>query len=259
MVTDKAKLLYSRSFPKRPFFRNPQKGRGVNRFMWRASIATPCIVLLLIGADTLYTQTVCIPTAQYNNKRTGANEKEVILTPKNVKAGTFGKLATLSVDGSVYSQPLYLPAVAIPGRGTHNLLFVATERDSVYAFDAESLSTEPVWHVSLLPTGTPSFPVPASAVQCPFISPDVGITSTPVIDLATGTLYVLARSGSRANFLAGARYSQYLHALAITTGKEKFGGPVEIQASIPGKGEGSSGGQVTFDSLARIPGLRFCW
>ena len=211
------------------------------------------MILLLIVAATLNSQTVRVLTSQYNNGRTGSDEHEVILTPQNVNAGTFGKVATLPVDGDVYAQPLYVPGVTIPGQGTHNLLFVATERDSVYAFDADRGSTQAIWQVSLLPQDPPSFPVPANAVMCPFISPVVGITSTPVIDLASGTLYVLTRSGSGGNFVTGARYSQRLHALAITTGKEKFGGPVKIQASVPGGGEGSSGGQVEFNPLRENP------
>jgi hypothetical protein len=170
-----------------------------------------------------------------------------------VNPTTFGKLAEFSVDGSVYAQPLYLPGVNIPGQGTHNLLFVATERDSVYAFDADGQATQPIWHVNLLPKDTPSSPVSARDVQCPFINPSLGITSTPVIDTATGTLFVLARSSSRSNFLSGTQYSQHLHALAITTGQEKFGGPAKISASVVGTGEGSSGGRVTFDPLRENP------
>lgn len=210
-------------------------------------------ILLSLILNLAAAQSVRVTTSQYDNRRTGSNENETILTPGNVTAGTFGKVATLSVDGSVYAQPLYLPRVEIPGRGTHNLLFVATEKDSVYAFDADSQTAEPIWHVNLLPKDASSFPVPARDVQCPFISPSVGITSTPVMDTSTGTLFVLARSGSRANFFAGPQYSQHLHALAITTGREKFGGPVKIAASVAGIGEGSSGGRVDFDSLHENP------
>lgn len=211
------------------------------------------VTLVLALASTLCAQKVYVLTSQYNNHRTSANESERILTPQNVNRTSFGKVATLSVDGAVYAQPLYVPAVPVPGVGTRNLLLVVTERDSVYAFDADSQSPAPIWHVSLLPKDAPSSPVPASAVQCPFISPVVGITSTPVIDIATGTLYVLARSSSRSNFLAGSRYAQHLHALAITTGREKFGGPVEIHAVVAGTGEGSSGGKVEFDPLRENP------
>ena len=165
----------------------------------------------------------------------------------------FGKIRSLPVDGDVFAQPLYLPNVNVPGKGVHNLLFVATEHDSVYAFDADADSPTPLWHVSLLPSGQSSAPISDSDVQCPFISPEVGITSTPVIDVATGTLYVLARSKTWKSSRSNAQYKQQLHALAITTGVEKFGGPVEINASVAGTGAGSSGGQVSFDPLRENP------
>jgi hypothetical protein len=168
-------------------------------------------------------------TAQWDNARTGANLHETKLTPANVNARQFGKLFSLKVDGDVYAQPLYLPHVAIPGKGTHNVLFVATEHDSVYAFDADTASAEPLWHANFLTRGSGTATVAAGDVQCPFIQPEIGITPTPVIDLQTGTLYVLART-EEGGLLTSSRYVQRLHALAITTGVEKFGGPVEIQA-----------------------------
>jgi hypothetical protein len=166
--------------------------------------------------------------------------------------GHFGKVFSLPVDGDVYAQPLYLPNVNIPGKGAHNLLFVATEHDSVYAFDADRKSSVPVWHVNLLPKAGMVTTVPERDVQCPFISPEIGITSTPVIDTQTGTLYVLARMKTWKKVLSS-EYSQTLHALAITTGAEKFGGPVEIRASVAGMGAGSSGGTVQFDALRENP------
>jgi hypothetical protein len=210
--------------------------------------------MLMLMTNDLSAQNLRVTTSQYNNMRTGANLNETVLTSETVNARQFGKVRSIPVDGAVYAQPLYLSHVDVPGKGIHDLLFVATERDSVYAFDANGNSTEPIWQVSLLPTKDgPSFPVPAADVQCPFISPAVGITSTPVIDAETGTIFVLARSSARANILAGPRYSQQLHALAVTTGREKFGGPVEIRASVSGTGEGSSGGQVQFDALRENP------
>ena len=194
-----------------------------------------------------------IATSQYNNSRTGANTSESILTPKNVNSAHFGKVWSLPVDGDVYAQPLYLPHVSIPGKGIHNVLYVATEHDSVYAFDADSSSATPLWQVQLLPKGgTFAATVPAEAVQCPFIEPEVGITSTPVIDTETGTLYVLTRAMGGAS-RRDLRCLQQLHALAITTGVEKFGGPVEIGASVSGTGAGSSGDVVKFDALRENP------
>jgi hypothetical protein len=206
-----------------------------------------------IAASGLRAQTLRITTSQYDNMRTGANLSETILTPQNVNARQFGKISSLPVDGAVYAQPLYLSQVNVPGKGLLNLLFVATEHDSVYAFDTGRNSPDPVWHVNLLSGNSGSSTVAASDVQCPFISPEIGITATPVIDIETGTIFVLTRTKSRAGFISSATYSQQLHALAITTGHEKFGGPVEIRASVPGTGEGNSGGQISFNALRENP------
>jgi hypothetical protein len=193
-----------------------------------------------------------ITTSQYDNQRTGATLTERTLTPQNVNPKTFGKLGAFKVDGAVYAQPLFLPALDIPGKGRHDVLFVATEHDSVYAFDADRPSDPPIWHASFLDQARNITTVPARDTQCPFIRPEVGITSTPVLDLKNGTLYVLARTMA-AHTLANNEYFQHLHALAITTGVEKFGGPKLISASVPGKGKGGSKGQVPFDPLLENP------
>ena len=206
---------------------------------------------LLFLATVLSAQTLRVRTSQYDNLRTGANVHETVLTPGNVNARQFGKIASLPVDGNVYAQPLYLSHVNVPGKGVHNLLFIATEHDSVYAFDADSPAATPIWHVNLL--GPNETPLAAGDVQCPFISPEIGITSTSVIDTQTGTLYVLTRAKRRKNFLSDVEYVQQLHALAITTGKEKFGGPTEIHASVSGTGEGSVAGKLNFDPLRENP------
>jgi hypothetical protein len=177
-------------------------------------------------------------TAQYDNARTGAILTETILTPSNVNAGRFGKIASLKVDGDVYAQPLFVPRVDIPGKRTHNVLFVATEHDSVYAFDADT-PAEPLWRVNFL-TGSGISTVSARDAGCPFIRPEIGITPTPAIDLQSGTVYLLARTKESQGMRSSDRFVQKLHALAITTGAEKFGGPVEIKA--PG-----------FDPLRELP------
>ena len=164
-----------------------------------------------------------IITSQYDNARTGANLGETTLTPRNVNPQQFGRVFTLKVDGDVYAQPLFLGGVEIPGKGRHDLLFVATEHDSVYAFDAYGKPATPLWQVSFLKDGVTT--VPARDVDCPFIFPEVGITSTPVIDPDTGTLYVLARTKESRGIVSSV-YPHRLHALAVTTGVEKFGGPV---------------------------------
>src|SRR5206468_2422013 len=142
--------------------------------------------------------------------------------------------------------------VDIPGVGFRNVVYVATEHDSVYAFDADGSSSTALWQMSFIDpaAGVDSVPENDTGYCCDF-GTEIGITGTPVIDLATGTLYVVAKTKESSN------YVQRLHALDITTGAEKFGGPVVIEASVPGTGSGSEGGQVHFDALRenQRPGL----
>ncbi|MGD0436506.1 MAG: hypothetical protein ABSB86_08570 [Bryobacteraceae bacterium] len=167
--------------------------------------------------------------------RTGQNLNETILTPASVSSGQFGRLFSYPVDGQVYAQPLYLPGVLIPGKGIHNVVFVATEHDSVYAFDADNFLAAPLWHVSFLDAARGVWTASATDLQCASIAPEVGITGTPVIDQATGTLYVVAMTEpSRDTFV------HQLHALDVATGAEKIGSPVEIHASVPGQGDGNT-------------------
>ena len=197
-------------------------------------------------------------TQRYDNNRSGANTQEVILTPSNVNVNQFGKLFALPVDGQVYAQPLYMQNVTIPGQGVHNVVYVATQNDSVYAFDADGQSTTPLWHSSF--TSATVTPVPSADIYPPGtadISPIIGITSTPVIDPAGGTLYVTAKTreplGSNSCTSNGSyNYCYRLHALDITTGAEKFGGPVIISASVPGTGYDNVGGVITFSALWQL-------
>jgi hypothetical protein len=211
----------------------------------------PILAALLLVAAVSQPVNAQWTTSQYDNARTGANLKETILTPSNVNAASFGKVFSYRVDGDVYAQPLYLPHVAMPNQSVHNVVFVATEHDSVYAFDADGRRSAPLWHVNFLGSGITS--VPARDVDCPLITPEIGITPTPVIDPATGTLYVLARTKESQGPLKADRYVQRLHALAVTTGAEKFGGPVEIKGSVKGRGAASSAGVVDFDPLHELP------
>jgi hypothetical protein len=208
-------------------------------------------MLILVSATGLPARAQSVTTSQYDNARSGANRFETTLTPRNVNVRQFGKLFTLKVDGDVYSQPLFLTGVDIPGKGRHDVLFVATEHDSVYAFDAYGHPASPLWRVTLLRKGVTT--VPADDVQCPFIEPEVGITSTPVIDEETGALYVLARTKEQPGSQQTAHYTQRLHALEVTTGVEKFGGSVKINAIVSGKGTGSESGKVKFDPLRQNP------
>jgi hypothetical protein len=181
---------------------------------------------------------------QHNDlSRTGQNLNETILTPSSVSSDNFGKLFTLPVDGQVLAQPLYVPKLTI-GSSTHNVLFVATEHDSVYAFDADSAGT-PLWHITLLDAAhgaaAGATTDPHSDTGCDDVVNEAGITSAPTIDPVSGTIYVEGVTFEN-NYPV-----QRLHALSITTGAEKFGGPATIKASVPGTGAGSSNGTMTFD------------
>lgn len=191
-------------------------------------------------------------TSQYDNARTGANLNETTLAPRNVNVSQFGKLFSVPVDGDVYAQPLYLPKLEIPGKGIHDVVFIATEHDSVYALDAENPTSAPLWKTSFINPAAGITAVPARDVRCPFIRPEVGITSTPVIDPESGTIFVLARTLDAKGVLSN-KYAQRLHALDVRTGAEKFGGPVEIKASVTGKKYWVLQGQIDFDPLMENP------
>src|SRR5580700_2257987 len=169
-----------------------------------ASLASARLIALIPLFALLPHAGAQVLTAQYDNARTGATLHETKLTPANVNASHFGKIFSFPVDGDVYAQPLYVPRVEIPGKGTHHVVFIATEHDSVYAFDAEGGSSGPLWRVNFLNSGAGVATVPARDAACPFITPEIGITPTPAIDLQNGTLYVLARTKeSRGAFSAG--------------------------------------------------------
>jgi hypothetical protein len=182
-------------------------------------------------------------TYHNDNFRTGQNLDETVLTPANVNANTFGRLFTDSVDGQIYAEPLYVPGVSIPAQGTHNVVYVATEHDTVYAFDADAAGPA-LWQTSLLPQGAAA--IPSSDTSCTVLQPEIGITSTPVIDPVTQTIYLVAASKE------GTNYVQRLHALDITTGLEQPGSPVVIQAQVPGTGSGSQSGTISFDPLLNL-------
>jgi hypothetical protein len=213
------------------------------------SLAWPSLLILTLML-VLRTDAQSVTTSQYDNARSGANQHETILTPRNVNVRHFGKIFTLKVDGNIYAQPLFLAGLEIPGKGRHDVLFIATEHDSVYAFDAYGHPAAPLWRMNFLSKGVTT--VPEDDVECPFIAPEVGITSTPVIDADTGTLYVLARTRDTTR-MSASHYRQRLHALSVTTGLEKLGGPVDIKATIEGKGTGSQMGKLPFDPLRENP------
>lgn len=200
-------------------------------------------------------------TQRYDNGRTGQNTVEVSLTPTNVVPGQFGKLFSLPVDGQVYAQPLYVENVAIPNEAAHNVLYVETEHDSVYAFDADGESTTPLWHIGFLNAAAGVTTVPSADVSSTDISPEIGITSTPVIDPTAGTIYVTAKTkeAQDPSCTSGCTYNYVyrLHALDISTGAERTGSPVVIAASVPGTGYTGMGTVVTFSALRQLqrPGL----
>jgi len=184
-------------------------------------------------------------TYHNDNARTGQDLDETILNPSNVNATDFGKVFTDAVDGAIYAQPLYMANVTIPGQGVHNVVFVATENDSVYAFDADNPGPA-LWHDSLINPAEGITSVPTTQSWQLDLYPQVGITGTPVIDPTTGTLYVAAKTETSTP--SGTTYAYTLYALDVSTGAEKFGGPVVIQPTVPGRGVGSVKGKVTFQA-----------
>ena len=171
-----------------------------------------------------------VVTFKNDVSRTGQNLTESVLTPANVNSSTFGLLHNLPVDGKVDAQPLYLSQLtAGTPAAVHNVVFVATEGDSVYAFDSDT--GNPVWQVNLLGSGE----VLSDTHGCSQVTPNIGITATPVIDRAAGAIYVVAMSKDKSS-----AYHQRLHALSLATGAELFGGPVEITATYPSTAGGTA-------------------
>lgn len=180
-----------------------------------------------------------VVTYHYDNQRSGENLKETTLNPGNVNSATFGKVGEFAVDGQIDGQTLFLSQLGIPGQGNKDVLYVATENDTVYAVDAQSIggsSATILWKTSVLPGGES----PGTSLPCGNIRPN-GITATPVIDRARNAIYVEAMSQNPAGNIV-----HRLHALDLTNGSELFGGPTTITASFPGTGGNSSGGVVTF-------------
>jgi outer membrane protein assembly factor BamB len=165
--------------------------------------------------------------------------KETILTTSNVNAASFGKLFTLPADGLVDAEPLYLSAVSVAGV-THNLVIVATEHGTVYAYDADTGAN--VWHITTLKSGETT----SDNRGCSQVTPEIGITSTPVIrrpKTGNPVIYVVAMSKD-----SSGKYHQRLHALDATNAAELYGGPIDVVATYPGTGDNTSGGNVIFDA-----------
>lgn len=196
-----------------------------------------CALAILLPLSVLAATNVL--TWHNDDARTGQDLTETQLSPTNVNSTNFGKLFQINVDGKVDAEPLIVSHVAI-GNGVHDIVIIATEHDTVYCCDADDGTL--LWSKSMLKLGeTPSEPVNG----CTQVTPEIGITATPVIDLTTGphgTIYVVAMSKS-----GSTSYFQRLHALDLTTGAEQFGGPVDVAATYPGNGDNSTAGHVVFD------------
>ncbi len=179
-----------------------------------------------------------VTTFHYDVARDGLNSQESILTPTNVNSTNFGKIGFDTVDGKVDAQPLYLANVSIGGQ-LHNVLYIATEHGSLYAWDADS--GKQLWKTSVIQTGE----TPSDSLNCNQIANEIGITSTPVIDRKqgpNGTIFAVGMSRD-----ANGGYHQRLHAFDVATGAEISGSPTEITASYPGAGDNSQNGNVIFD------------
>jgi hypothetical protein len=184
-------------------------------------------------------------TQRYNIARTGSNNYETSLNPSNVTASQFGKLFTRTVVGDIYAQPLYVRDLALPGKGKHNVVYVATMHNMVYAFDADDPAlSDPLWQVNL---GAPV----TQGISEDIWNGEDGVLSTPTIDRITQTIYLVSHNWENGSAV------HKLHALDIKTGEEKFNGPVVIQLAVPGRGLGSKNGRLTLDSSNQLqrPGL----
>jgi Legume lectin domain/Chitobiase/beta-hexosaminidase C-terminal domain len=245
-------------FAIRSFAKGAAKLFGMRSIILNSTGNSPlrfAMMLLVTSFLVLGAQAQTNVVTQHNdNSRTGQNNRETILSPANVNGNTFGRLFSYPIDGQAYAQPLYVAGVTM-GSGTvqagsaHNVVFVATQHDSVYAFDADSnggSNASPLWKISLLDSahgaGWGATPVPNGDVGTDDINPEIGITATPVINAAAGTLYVVGKTKENGN------YYQRLHALDITTGLEKPNSPVTLSAQVYGSGNGSSGGVLRFDA-----------
>jgi hypothetical protein len=214
-----------------------------------------CLVFLVVALtlrSALPTRAVspsqpAVLTQHNDNARTGANLRETILNTSNVNSKQFGKLFARQVDGQIYAQPLYVPQLTMSDKLSHNVVYVATQHNSVYAFEADNPDqTKPFWQVNLGPSAPAlDFGKPGDGPYHDILI-EVGITSTPVIDPMNQTIYVLALTKE------GNNYIHRLHALDLVTGKEKFKGPVAIKATIPGNGIDSVDGQITFNSKQQL-------
>jgi len=232
---------------------------SAKRILQRASLKRPFRPRVEHLETRLAPANVDVLTYHYDALLGGSNNQETILTPANVNVDSFGKLFTQPVDGYVYATPLYKAQLAIPGQGTHDVAFVATEHDSVYAIDANT-GTQ-LWQRSFL-TGPMVTTMPSGDTGSGDIVPEIGITGTPVIDGTTGTMFVVAKT--RETRADGNHYVLKLHAISITTGLDRASNAeVTIGDTLgtddntnnnntnvtwPGGGAGTAGGMIKFNA-----------
>lgn len=228
---------------------------ALNLKSFQCFFSTTLIIVWLLLSNFYSVAQTNVVTQHNNLSRTGWNNNETQLTQNNVGSSGFGKVFSRQVDDQIYAQPLVVSNLSIGG-GTHNVVFVATVNNSLYAFDADSANiSTPYWQQNLTYSPTSYRPIRntdmtgACGGNYKDFSGNMGIVATPVIDTLTNTMYVLARSVST----TGATFVQYLHALDITTGAEKPGSPVYITATYPGTGPGNIGGIITFDEQKQNP------
>jgi hypothetical protein len=223
-----------------PAYTTPRTTMADNGAEFRVAVSNPRGPQLSAPATLTVGPGIDVPTYHYENMRLGQDLSEKVLTPALVNQTTFGKLGEFVVDGLVDAQPLYLSDVTIPTVGARNVLYVVTEHGSVFAFDADSVNGNTaayLWKTStLLPNESPS-----DDRDCNSVTPEIGVTATPVIDRNRGAIYLVATSKD-----ANGNYYQRLHALDLTTGKELLDGPTTITATYPSSGINSSNGNVTF-------------
>ncbi len=209
----------------------------------RAGVGATLAVLVTVASAQIH-----VSTYHNDNLRTGLNAYETALSPTSVVPSRFGLLFSLPVDGQVYAQPLYLSALNIPGKGVHNVVFVATEHNSLYAFDSDTNTgpnAQPLWHVNF------GASVPNGDTGSGDITNEIGITSTPVISIRTGQVPIIYVVSKVKTFATNGTpiYTQKLHAISAANGSEQLGGPVVIAGKVAGTGDAAVNGFVTFDPL----------
>ena len=225
---------------------------AISIMQYKQSVRVKNILLIVVWLScyrALDAQTNVL-TYHNDNARTGQNTSETALTPANVASSQFGKLYSVTVDGYVVAQPLVLTNVTLPGTGVHNVAYVATENDSLYAIDANNASV--LWQLTFInPLNGVTTIRTSDLPACPDVGTQVGITGTPVIDSTTGTIYLVVSTKENGT------YVQRLHAIDVASHSEKFGGPIVIQGAVAGTGTGSQNGTLNFDPLrdSQRPGL----